>query len=50
LRVQYQATRALLELGRDAVLGMHRDARRSNSNNIERMAIEVRNEAGPSCK
>ena len=45
--VQYQATRSLLELGRDAVLGMDRDALRSNSNKIERMAIEVRNEAGP---
>jgi hypothetical protein len=40
--VQYEATRSLVEMGRDAVRSAVYDASKT-----ERMAIEVRNEAGP---
>ena len=40
--VQYEATRSLMELGQDAVRSAGYDACKT-----ERMAIEVRNEAGP---
>ena len=40
--VQYEATRSLVEMGRDAVRSAVYGAGKT-----ERMAIEVRNEAGP---
>ena len=43
--VQYEATRSLVEMGRDAVRASGYDASKT-----ERMAIEVRNEAGPVLK
>ena len=43
--VQYEATRSLVEMGRDAVRSSGYYASKT-----ERMAIEVRNEAGPVLK
>jgi hypothetical protein len=41
-RVQYEAKRSLVDMGRDAVRSPTYDVSK-----IERLAIEVRNEAGP---